>query len=161
MGVDSSTQVPPCVCTAPLSLCLSLCLSTSYFTIRLKMMFCSGASPDMVIKQTANHEFKVAGGIVSRRFTDSILSWYLSRKPEVSLILEEIEVFSGVAFWTSNQYVDAHESRIKRDYKDKIQEILELKNSLIMHQILWFLLRLASLVKRRSIVIWLWKLMKR
>ena len=54
--------------------------------------------------------------------------------------IEAIEDFSGVAFWTSDQLVDARESRIKQDYKDKIlQEILELKNPLIMHQVLWFL----------------------
>ena len=52
---------------------------------------------------------------------------------------EAIEDFSGVAFCTPDQHLDAHESRIKRDSKDKIlQEILELKNPLIMHQVLWF-----------------------
>ena len=35
-----------------------------------------------------------------------------------------------VAFWTSDQHVDARESRIKQDYKDFkiLPEILELKN---------------------------------
>ena len=114
--------------------------STGYFTIPRKMKFSSGTSSDMVIKQTANREFKVSGGIVSRGFTDDILSSYHLRKPAISLILEAIAGFSGVALWTFDQHVDAHESRIKRDYKDKIQqEILELKNSLIMHQVLWFL----------------------
>ena len=83
----------------------------------------------MVIKQTANREFKVAGGIVSRGFTDDILSSYLLRKPAISLMFEAIEDFSGVAFWISDQDVDAGESKVKRDYKDKIlQQMLELKN---------------------------------
>ena len=34
--------------------------------------------------------------------------------------IEAVEDFSGVAFWTSDQLVDARESRIKQDYKDKI-----------------------------------------
>ena len=67
----------------------------------------------MVIKQMANPEFKVAGGTVSRGFTDDILSSYLLRKPSMSLMLEAIENFSDVAFWTSDQHVDARESRIK------------------------------------------------
>ena len=82
------------------------------------MKFCSETSPDIVIKQTANREFKVVGGIVSRGFTDDVLGSYLLRKPAMSLMLEAIEDFSGIAFWTSDQHVDAHESRIKRDYKD-------------------------------------------
>ena len=114
--------------------------SAGYFTIRHKMKICSGRSLDKVIKQTANCEFKVAGGIESRGFTDDILSSYHLRKPAMSLIIKAIENFSGVAFWTSDQIVDARESRIKKDYKDKIlHEILELKNPLIMHQVLWFL----------------------
>ena len=55
----------------------------------------------MVIKQTADREFKVAGGIVGRGFTDDILSSYLLRKPAMSLMSEAIADFSGVAFWTS------------------------------------------------------------
>ena len=114
--------------------------STFYFTTRRKKKFCNGTSPGMVIKQMANHEFKVILGIVSRGFTYDILSSCLSRKSAMLLMLEAIEGFSGVVFWTSDQHVDDHESRIKRDYKDKIlQEILELKISLIMHQVLWFL----------------------
>ena len=58
----------------------------------------------------------------------------------MSLMLEAIEDFSGVAFWTSDQHVDARESKVKLDYKDKIlQEILQPKNLLIMNQVLWFL----------------------
>ena len=93
------------------------------------MKFYSGTSSDIVIKQTANRIFKVAGNIASREFTDDILSSHLLRKPVMSLIIEAIEDFFGIAFWTSNQHVDARESRIKRDYKDKIlQVILELKS---------------------------------
>ena len=68
--------------------------------------------------------------MVDRGFTDDILSSYVLRKPPISLISEAIEDFSGVTFWTSDQHVDARESRIKRDYKDVkiLQEILEQKN---------------------------------
>ena len=116
----------------------------------------------MVIKQTEKSEFKVAGGIVSRGFTDDILISYLSRNPAVSLILEAIEDFTGIAIWISDQNVDAHERRIKRDYKDKIiQKILKLKNPLTMYQVLCFLFGLESLVMRRSIVLWIRILVKR
>ena len=89
------------------------------------MKFCSGASPDMVIEQTANREFKVGGGTEGREFIDDILSSYVLRKPAISLISKEIEDFTGVAVWTSDQLVDARERRIKRDYKDVkiLQEI--------------------------------------
>ena len=60
--------------------------STGYFTIRHKMKICSGTSPDKVTKQTAKCEFKVAGGIMSKGFTEDILSSYLLRKPAISLI---------------------------------------------------------------------------
>ena len=66
--------------------------STGYFTIRLKMNFCSGTSPGMVIKQTTNREFKLVGGIVSRGFTDDIVSSYFLRKPAISLIIEDIKI---------------------------------------------------------------------
>ena len=84
----------------------------------------------MVIEITANSEFKVAGGMVGRGFTDGILCSYILRKPAMLLIPEAVEHFSGVTFWTSDQHVNARESRIKRDYKDVkiLQEILELKN---------------------------------
>ena len=61
----------------------------------------------------ANREFKVAGDIASRRFTDDILSSHLLKKQAMPLTLEAVEDFSGVAFWTSDQHVDARESRIK------------------------------------------------
>ena len=80
--------------------------STGYFIIRRKLKFCSRTSPEMIIKQTANREFKVGGGIVSRGLTDDILSSYLLRKSAMSLIIEAIEDFSCAAFWTSNQHVD-------------------------------------------------------
>ena len=63
--------------------------STGFFTIRRKMKFCSGTSPGIVIKQMANREFKVVGGIVSRGFADDILSSCLLRKPAMSLILKQ------------------------------------------------------------------------
>ena len=65
---------------------------------RRKMKFCSGTSDDMVIEQTASHEFKVAGNMVGRGFTDDILSSYVLRKPAISLTSEAIEDFSGIAF---------------------------------------------------------------
>lgn len=49
----------------------------------------------------------------------------------MSLINEAIEDFSGIAFVTSKQHVDAQDSGIKRDNCDviKLQQWLELKNS--------------------------------
>lgn len=44
--------------------------SSDFFTIRRKSKFRSRTSPDMVIEQTANREFKVAGVIGRRGFTD-------------------------------------------------------------------------------------------
>ena len=32
--------------------------------------------------------------------------------------IDATEDFSGVALWTADQHVDAHESRIKQDYED-------------------------------------------
>ena len=56
----------------------------------------------MVIKQTANRKFKVAGDIASRGFTDDILNSHLLRKPAMSLILEAIEDIFGVVFRISD-----------------------------------------------------------
>lgn len=104
--------------------------ASGYFTIKRSNKFCSGTSPDMVIEQTANREFKMMGGIVQRGFTDDVLSSYVLTKPALSLITEAIEDFSGIAFFTSEQHVDARESRIKRDSCDimKLQQWLELNN---------------------------------
>ena len=94
----------------------------------------------MIIEQTANRESKLAGGMVGRGFTDGILNSCVLRKPEMSLISEAIDDFSGAASWISDQHVYLHESRIKRDYKDFkiLQEILELKTRSIIHEVLWF-----------------------
>lgn len=104
--------------------------SSGYFTIRRKNKFCSGTSPDMVIEQTANREFKVTGGIVKRGFTDEVLSSYVLRKPAMALITASMEDFSGITFISSEQHVDARDSRIKRDDGDiqKLQERLEMRN---------------------------------
>ena len=60
----------------------------------------------MVIEQTVIRQFKAAGSMVGKGFTDDILSSHVLRKPVMSLISEAIEDFSGVAFWTSDQHVE-------------------------------------------------------
>ena len=83
------------------------------------------------------------------------------RKPAMSLVLEAIEDFSGVALWTSNQHVDARECRLKRDYKKFkiLQEMQVLKNPFI--EASSFVASLGTgITSDETIVIWLIKLVK-
>ena len=70
------------------------------------------------------------GGIVQRGITEDILSSCVLRKQAMSHSTQALEDFSGITFLTSEQYVNARETRVKRDNSDitKLQNRLELNN---------------------------------
>lgn len=92
--------------------------ANGYCTVRRTNKFCTGTWTDMVIEQTANREFKVLGGVIRRGFTNEVLNAYVVTKPVFSDIVESLEDFSGVHFFSSEQHVDARDSRVKRDEQD-------------------------------------------
>jgi hypothetical protein len=92
--------------------------ANGYFTVKRTNKFCSGTWTDMVIEQTANREFKALGGIVRRGFTDEVLNAYVVTKPAFSDIVETLEEFCGINFFSSEQHNDARDCRIRRDEAD-------------------------------------------
>lgn len=63
------------------------------------------------------------GGIINRGITESTANRWILGMPYTHDICEEIEEFCSIKFNTSDQHVDARDSRITRDYKD-LQKIM-------------------------------------
>lgn len=84
---------------------------------------------------------KIKGGLThGQGLTDSVVSKWVLLMPAVVEISDFIIRFCDVSFGTSEQHIDARESRIKRDSDDlkKLQDFLEdhepfLKSDVIMN----------------------------
>ncbi|KYM98809.1 hypothetical protein ALC62_10473 [Cyphomyrmex costatus] len=89
------------------------------FTTKRTDKFWSGTWSDQIIEQTLNREFKFKGGPIGRGpLSDSALTSFTVTMPILHNICEAVENFSEKYFSTSEQHVEARESRIKRDEAD-------------------------------------------
>ena len=102
-----------------------------YFTIRRVDKYRSGTWSDMIIEQMLMRPMKVNGGLThGRGITDSTLcKWVLSTIVLIQ-VTDTVEKFCNITYATSDQHVDASNSRIKRDLKDfnKLTEFFQNHN---------------------------------
>lgn len=80
--------------------------------------FWSGVFTDMLIEQDLMRILKIEGGMIGRNITDSTLARWILAMPYTNDVCKEVEKFCGITFSTSEQHVDARDSRIKRDNAD-------------------------------------------
>lgn len=76
--------------------------ASDYFTISRSNNFGRSTSPHMLIKRIVNGELDSSGRKNgSGKFMADVLSSYVLTKIDLSLIIETIVDFSGIAFFTS------------------------------------------------------------
>lgn len=80
--------------------------------------FWSGVFTDMLIEQDLMRILKIEGGMIGRTITESTLARWILAMPFTNDICKEVEKFCGIRFASSEQHVDARDSRIKRDNAD-------------------------------------------
>lgn len=83
--------------------------------------FWSGVFTDMLIEQDLMRILKIEGGMIGRTITESTLARWILAMPYTNDICKEIEKFCNIKFSTSEQHVDARDSRIKRDDADVLK----------------------------------------
>lgn len=90
------------------------------FTIRRSDNFWSGTWTDMIIEQSLMRSIKTIGGLThGRGVTDASLSKWVAAVPYCYLISEQIDEFSGVRNYSSQQHRDSSASRQNRDWSDQ------------------------------------------
>lgn len=67
----------------------------------------------MLIEQDLMRIMKIEGGMIGRKITESTIARWILAMPYTN-ICKEIEKFCGIRFSTSEQHVDARDSRVKR-----------------------------------------------
>ena len=78
----------------------------------------------MTIEQDFMRIMKIDGGLIGRGFTDStVIKWVLGI-PSTYDICQQVEDFCRIKFSTTEQHVDARDSRINRDSVD-IKKIVQ------------------------------------
>lgn len=99
---------------------------SGFFTIRRTNKFFCGTFSDMIIEQEFMRNLKDPhGGLThGRTVTDESISGWILTMPFLVDIIKVIEQFAGVKFTTSDQHIDATDSRIKRD-KEDVQKCLQ------------------------------------
>ena len=92
---------------------------SGYFTIRRIEKFRSSTWSDMIIEQMLIRPMKVSGGLTHRReITESTLcKWILSTIVLIE-VTDAMKQFCNITYATSDQHVDANNSRITRDLQD-------------------------------------------
>lgn len=92
-----------------------------YNTGRRADAFWSGVFMDMLIEQDLMRILKIIGGMIGRTITESTLARWILGLPYTNDITKEIEKFCNIKFVSSEQHVDARDSRIKRDDADVLK----------------------------------------
>ncbi|KYN11019.1 hypothetical protein ALC57_16837 [Trachymyrmex cornetzi] len=87
-------------------------IDRGFCTVRRTAKFWSGNFTDMTIEQDLMRLIKVTGSIIDRGFNAAMSQQFISRIPVTYDICQSIEEFCGVKFVTSDQHVDARDSRI-------------------------------------------------
>ncbi|CAH0556725.1 unnamed protein product [Brassicogethes aeneus] len=99
--------------------------SKGFFTVRRSDKLSCGTSTDMVIEQSMMKAMKTDGGIARGRSTkESVISKWVYSMHAMNTVCEKLEDLANVRMDTTEQHVDASDSRIKKDAKDK-RKLLE------------------------------------
>ncbi|GBM52909.1 hypothetical protein AVEN_197215-1 [Araneus ventricosus] len=100
-----------------------------FFTVRRSAKFSCRISSDMIIEQSLMKSMQTDGGISRGRSTQkSVISKWVHSIHATNTVCEGLEDLANVKMNTTDKYVDASDSRVKRDIED-IKKLLE-----------WFLL---------------------
>lgn len=100
-----------------------LFVAQGYFTIRRSHKFWSGVWSDMTIEQVLMRTMKSRGGLThGRGFPDSVLIKFVATMIFLVSVCNQVENFCYIHSATSEQHVDARESRIDR-YVADIQKL--------------------------------------
>lgn len=95
------------------------------FTVRRSDKLGCGTSTDIVIQQTIMKSMKTDGGFARGRSTKkSVISKWVYSMHAINTVCEALEELSNVKMDTTDQYVDASDSRVTKDAED-IQKLLE------------------------------------
>uniref|UniRef100_A0A6P7FJD1 Uncharacterized protein LOC114328610 n=1 Tax=Diabrotica virgifera virgifera TaxID=50390 RepID=A0A6P7FJD1_DIAVI len=96
-----------------------------FFAVRRSDKFSCGTSTDMVIEQSMMKAMKTDGGIARGRNTkESVMSKWVYSMHAMNTVCERLEDLANVIMDTTEQHVDASDSRVNKDAKD-IQKLLE------------------------------------
>lgn len=96
-----------------------------FFTVRRSDKLSCGTSTDMVIEQSMMKAMKTDGGIARGRSTkQSVISKWVYSMHAMNTVCEKLEDLANVRMDTTEQHVDASDSRVKKDAKD-IRMLLE------------------------------------
>ena len=96
-----------------------------FFTVRRSDKLNCGTSTDMVIEQSMMKSMKTDGGISRGRSTkESVISKWVYGMHAMNTVCEGLEDLADVRMDTTDQHVDASDSRVKKDAKD-IKKLLE------------------------------------
>lgn len=90
-----------------------------FFTVRRSDKLCCGTSTYMIIEQSMMKSMKTDGGIYRGRSTkESVISKWVYGMHAMNTVCEGLEVRANVKMDTTDQHVDASDSRCKKDAKD-------------------------------------------
>lgn len=93
--------------------------ASGYFTVRRSGKFWSGVWVDMIIEQVLMKSMKTQGGLThGRGMTENVITKFVLTMLSLVEVSTEMEKFCNVSYCTSEQHVDATESRITRDAAD-------------------------------------------
>lgn len=99
--------------------------SGGFFTVRRSGKLSCGTSTDMVIEQSMMKAMKTDGGIARGRSTkESVISKWVYSMHAMNTVCDKLEDIANVKMDTTEQHVDASDSRMKKDARD-IRRLLE------------------------------------
>lgn len=99
-------------------------VNDGFCTVRRIDAFWSGNFTDMTIEQDFMRVMKTEGGLIGRGITESTQMKFVLGMPYAHDVCEKIEQFCHVRFTSSEQHIDARDSRINRD-NDDVQKIYD------------------------------------
>ncbi|KAK4885458.1 hypothetical protein RN001_001729 [Aquatica leii] len=90
-----------------------------FFTVRRSDKLSCGTSTDMIIEQSMMKIMKTDGGISRGRSTkESVISKWVYGMHAMNTVCDGLEDLANVRMNTTDQHVDASDSRVKKDAKD-------------------------------------------
>jgi len=96
-----------------------------FFTIRRSNKSNCGTWSDMIIEQSLMKSMKTKGGVArGRSMQESVLSKWIYGMHAMNGVCEGIEKLCNVNLDTTDQHIDARDSRIERDNED-VQKLIE------------------------------------
>ncbi|XP_050518957.1 uncharacterized protein LOC126893059 [Diabrotica virgifera virgifera] len=96
-----------------------------FFIVRRSDKLCCGTSTDMIIEQSMMKSMKTHGGISRGRSTkESVISKWVYGMHAMNTVCEGLQVLANVRMDTTDQHVDASDSRLIKDAKD-IKKLLD------------------------------------